>query len=168
MKAPFKGGLQLAYPALQDAPGIELTVQRVPPAMIDNLDLAISLKPAELRERLGERCFSLGASKRLRCHPHTELVRFEPGLEIRDECVDQVGLGGVELAEVGSPGYGAYGIEARVAHRSNGVRSPQSRSLNSKLQSSRLYRRRQAEVLGWPMLWPTARINPLIYFGASI
>ena len=108
----------LVYPTLKNLVKIDASAFEVPIGNGNDLDSAVLYISIELRHRL-RHCSSgvifIDAGRR---HPQTEFVILQSGFEIRNQQVNQVIFGLVELTEVRPPG---CFINARNSHRSKFV-----------------------------------------------
>ncbi len=114
-KPPGLSLLQLTDPALKHPIIIERSPQQIPFLVWYYLYLPLVQIPAKILNCLPHHLLSLGYHKGLGGNPHAEFIILQTGFEIGDKYINQILLGLIKLAEVGTPGHAANHIDATIS-----------------------------------------------------
>src|SRR6266849_3729244 len=108
-----QGLLELHLPAIDDPHAVESAAIKVPLIMRDDFDAVRGHVSLEVRNRFSQRRCGFGVSQRLRDDPQTKFIIFQSSFEIRNQNIEQVLLGLIEMTEMAAPREVSQRIDSR-------------------------------------------------------
>src|SRR6266481_4951790 len=105
--------LELLLPAIDDPHPVESATIQVPLIMGDDFDAARRQVSLKIRNSFSQRLRGFARSQRLRDDPQTEFIVFQSSFEIRNQNIEQVLPGLIEMTEMAAPREVSQRIDSR-------------------------------------------------------